>query len=85
MFLQTRNDFLQLLLDTANESSEDSKIDSDIKDDIDENYGKDGNDQIFKQTIHKKKSKFADLNELLNFIEKYWLFAFEILNTFFKL
>lgn len=83
MFLQTRNDFLQLLLDTANESSEDSKTDTDMKDDIDENYGKDGNDQIFKQTIHKRKSKFADLNEFFYFIEKYWLFAFDMVKHFF--
>lgn len=59
ILFQTRNDFLQLLLDTAQEMSQEGKLDLNEKDDIAENYGKDENDQAFKQSIYTKKSKSA--------------------------
>lgn len=61
---QTRNDFLQLLLDTAKEMSQEGKLDVSEKDDITDNYGKDENEQVFKQTLYTKKSKF--LNDFIH-------------------
>lgn len=57
-FFQTRNDFLQLLMDTANELSDDGTLNLNEKGDIAENYGKEENDQFFKTNTHLKKSKY---------------------------
>lgn len=43
-------------MDTAKEISQD-KAEVNEKDDIIENYGKEENDQIFKQNVYTKKSK----------------------------
>lgn len=43
-------------MDTAEELSQD-KVEANEKDDIIENYGKEENDQIFKQNIYTKKRK----------------------------
>lgn len=56
---QTRNDFLQLLLDTSKGLAEDGKLDLDEKDDITENYGKVDN-QMFKQAAYRKKSEYKN-------------------------
>ena len=74
---QTRNDFLQLLLDTAKEVSDEGKLDVNEKDDIVENYGKEENDQVFKQTVYTKKSKFPE-----NFL-KYFNTTLEVFFFFF--
>lgn len=57
---QTRNDFLQLLLDTSRESSEDGKLDVDEKDEIAENYRKEEQNQSFKHSLHSKKTLTHD-------------------------
>lgn len=74
LLFQTRNDFLQLLLDTAEEMSREGKLDVNEKDDITDNYGKDENEQIFKQTLYTKKSKSQnDFNNVFENAEKFFL------------
>ncbi|CAL1289564.1 unnamed protein product [Larinioides sclopetarius] len=59
---QTRNDFLQLLMDTAKEVAQDQKWEND-KDDITSNYG--GQDESNQQNIKNVSNKSLTLDELV--------------------
>ena len=57
LIFQKRNDFLQLLIDTAEEMKDEGKLDD--KDALTENYGKDESNEMFKQSGYTKKSKLC--------------------------